>query len=111
MLGTSVSLILPGLASATPSLWRRILPRIRILNFEPMRISRWPKSVDTRWYLGVLCFKCRTPILFALDRTEGAGQAVAAGKLVLTCSAPECHHQADYSKAKVSRFQKSQESP
>jgi hypothetical protein len=48
------------------------------------------------------------PILFALDRTEGAkeGQPVSAGKLVLTCTLDECRHQADYTAADVSRFQK-----
>jgi hypothetical protein len=72
-----------------------------------MHISQWPKLTHTRWYLGVRCKKCRSLILFALDRTQGEGRFVPAGKLVLTCSQPECRHQADYSRAKVSRFQKS----
>lgn len=72
-----------------------------------MHISQWRKSADTRWYLGVLCQKCRTPILFGVDRSEGEGLCVPAQKLVLTCSRPECNHQADYSGARVSRFQKS----
>ena len=61
-----------------------------------------------RWYLGVRCQKCHMPILFALDRSEGAkeGQPVSAGKLVLTCPLDECRHQADYTAAAVSRFQK-----
>jgi hypothetical protein len=42
-----------------------------------------------------------------LDRTQGESRFVPAGKLVLTCSQPECRHRADYSRAKVSRFQKS----
>jgi hypothetical protein len=48
------------------------------------------------------------PILFALDRSEGAkeGQPVPAGKLVLTCPLDECRHQADYTAVAVSRFQK-----
>jgi hypothetical protein len=48
------------------------------------------------------------PIFFALDRSEGAkeGQPVSAGKLVLTCPLDECRHQADYTAAAVSRFQK-----
>ncbi len=70
-----------------------------------MHISRWPK-VDTKWYLGVQCQKCGTPILFALDHSEGDGQPLPPGKLVLTCSLAECRHQADYSTAAVSRFQK-----
>jgi len=70
-----------------------------------MRISHWPKA-DTKWYLGVRCQKCRTPILFALDRSDGESQPVPAAKLVLTCPLAECRHRADYSKAAVSRFQK-----
>jgi hypothetical protein len=48
------------------------------------------------------------PILFALDRSEGAkeGQPLSAGKLVLTCPLEECGHQADYTASAVSRFQK-----
>ena len=61
-----------------------------------------------RWYLGVRCQKCHMPILFALDHSEGAGkgQALSAGKLVLTCPLENCRHQADYTGAVVSRFQK-----
>jgi hypothetical protein len=69
-----------------------------------MRIIR-PK-VDARWYLGVLCRKCQAPILFGLDHSDGEAYPAAAGKLLLTCSRAECGHRADYSKAKVSRFQK-----
>jgi len=71
-----------------------------------MRMSSWSKSGDLRWYLGVLCAKCKTPILFGLDRSDGATPFVTPAKLVLTCSKPECGHQADYSKAKVARYQK-----
>ncbi|PYS36941.1 MAG: hypothetical protein DMG14_22945 [Acidobacteria bacterium] len=70
-----------------------------------MRISQWPK-VNTKWYLGVQCLKCRTPILFALDHGEGIGQPPRTGRLVLTCPLADCGHQADYSTAAVSRFQK-----
>lgn len=73
-----------------------------------MNISQWPKS-DTRWYLGVLCQKCKTPILFGLDRSEGEFNHAPASKLLLTCSKEKCGHKADYSKAKVARFQKSPE--
>jgi hypothetical protein len=78
-------------------------PKVRIL----VNISQWPKT-DMRWYLGVRCRKCQKPILFALDRTEGTGEGetVSAGKLVLTCTLDKCKHQADYSGAAVSRFQK-----
>ena len=71
-----------------------------------MQFSRFPKSTDKRWYLGVLCAKCHSPILFGLDRTEGHGQFEAPAKLFLTCSNAECGHRADYSTAKVSRYQK-----
>jgi hypothetical protein len=71
-----------------------------------MRISNWPK-VDTRWYLGVHCRRCKTPILFALDHSNGETQPFSAEKLFLTCSSADCKHQADYSAAEVLRFQKS----
>jgi len=70
-----------------------------------MRISQWSK-VDTKWYLGVRCENCGTPILFALDHSEGQGDRLPTGKLLLTCPMAECRHQADYSTATVSRFQK-----
>jgi len=70
-----------------------------------VHISKWPKA-DTNWYLGVRCRKCRTPILFALDRSEGGQQFTPLAKLVLTCSQAMCGYQADYSMARVSRFQK-----
>jgi len=69
-----------------------------------MHISN--SKVDGRWYLGVRCRKCEAPILFALDHSDGETQPAAAGKLLLTCGRAECRHKADYSTAKVSRFQK-----
>jgi hypothetical protein len=69
-------------------------------------ISQWPKA-DTRWYLGVRCKKCRAPILFALDHSDGSGDGPpTAGKLVLTCALEKCRHQADYTTSAVSRFRK-----
>jgi len=64
-----------------------------------------------RWYLGVLCRKCRQPILFALDHNDGSmSEAPAsAGKLVLTCALEKCRHRDDYTSAAVSRFQKQPE--
>jgi hypothetical protein len=46
------------------------------------------------------------PILFALDRAEGAGkrQPVSAGKLVLTCPLDNCRHQADDQKKLYERM-------
>jgi hypothetical protein len=72
-----------------------------------VNISRWSR-IDTRWYLAVRCEQCQLPILFALDRSEGAneGQPPPAGKLVLTCTLDECRHKADYTTAAVLRFQK-----
>ena len=66
-----------------------------------------------RWYLGVRCRKCRVPILFALDGSEGAGDGPppSVGKLVLTCTLDKCRHQADYTAAAVARFQKQPANP
>jgi hypothetical protein len=66
-----------------------------------------------RWYLGVRCQKCHLPILFALDRSEGVGKShpLSAGKLVLTCPLDNCRHQADYTGAAISRFQKQPANP
>ena len=71
-----------------------------------MKFSRFPKAIDKRWYLGVLCAKCRSPILFGLDRTEGRGPFEPLATLFLTCSEAECGHRADYSAAKVAPYQK-----
>ena len=78
-----------------------------------MNISRWARSVDSRWYLGVRCKKCRVPILFALDLSEGEKEVpvAAASKLVLTCSIETCKHRDDYSGAAVSRFQNKPQTP
>lgn len=75
-----------------------------------MHISRWSKSVDSTWYLGVRCRKCHAPILFGIDRSGGEHRFVPPRKLVLTCLEAECRHRADYSTAKVTRFQKSHKS-
>ena len=70
-------------------------------------VSSWPKA-DKQWYLGVRCRRCRLPILFAVDRSEGTGEARApsAGRLVLTCTLETCRYRADYNTATVARFQK-----
>ena len=72
-----------------------------------MNVSSWPKA-DKQWYLGVRCRRCRVPILFAVDRSGGTGEARApsAGRLVLTCTLETCRHRADYTTAVVARFQK-----
>ena len=70
-----------------------------------MRISSWPKT-EGAWYLGVHCGKCNSPILFAQDRSESDQAFVPLAKLVLTCPQVDCRHQADYSRATVSRFRK-----
>jgi hypothetical protein len=71
-----------------------------------MQIWRSSRTEDRRWYLGVLCEHCDSPILFSLDRSEGHGEARPCVKLVLTCSQPDCQRKADYSGAEVSRYQK-----
>src|SRR6516165_6627132 len=71
-----------------------------------MQLSGSPRSLDKRWYLGVLCRRCKARILFARDFTDGQNEPVRSAKLVLTCGQPDCGHKADYSKAKISRFQK-----
>jgi hypothetical protein len=72
-----------------------------------MNSSTWPKT-DVRWYLGVPCQKCKVPILFAVDRSDGTGdsQNKSGGKLVLTCPREGCRHQANYTAAVISRYQK-----
>jgi hypothetical protein len=67
----------------------------------------WAKA-DSRWYLGVRCRKCRLPILFALDRSDGTEdvKSFSAEKLVLTCTLEKCRHKADYTGATIMRFQK-----
>jgi hypothetical protein len=71
-----------------------------------MHLSRHPRSVDKRWYLGVFCRRCKGRILFARDFTDGRSELVPIPKLVLTCTQSDCGHRADYSNAKISRFQK-----
>ena len=71
-----------------------------------MQLSRSTRWTDKRWYLCVRCRKCRAPILFGLDRTEGRGPFEPPARLLLTCSAAECGHRADYSGAKVFSHQK-----
>ena len=71
--------------------------------------SQWSRT-DERWYLGVRCRKCHSPILFAVDHSDGSqgGQNPPAATLVLTCAIDECRHKADYTGAVVLRQQKSQ---
>lgn len=70
-----------------------------------MSINSWSRT-DTRWYLAVRCEKCKFPIMFGLDRSEGALESLPAAKLVLTCTVDNCRHKADYTTAAVLRFQK-----
>src|SRR4029434_4807817 len=65
-----------------------------------------PAAKTTRWYFGVKCRKCATPILFGQDRSEGKTPFTGAAKLLLTCSKPSCSHRADYSVDQVSRFRR-----
>ncbi len=41
-----------------------------------MRISEWPKARYPQWYLGARCKKCRSQILFALDRAQGESRVL-----------------------------------
>jgi hypothetical protein len=67
---------------------------------------QWSRT-DQRWYLGVLCRKCRSPILFAVDYSDGGKtQQALAGMLMLTCTKESCKHKADYTDAVVLRLQK-----
>jgi hypothetical protein len=69
--------------------------------------TQWSRT-DQRWYLGVLCRKCRSPILFAVDYSDGGtNQMALTGMLMLTCTHEACKHKADYTDAIVLRFQKS----
>ncbi|PYR68891.1 MAG: hypothetical protein DMG20_08580 [Acidobacteria bacterium] len=52
------------------------------------------------------CRRCKARILFARDFTDGQSEVIPAAKLVLTCGQPNCGHRADYSNAKIARFQK-----
>ena len=72
-----------------------------------VNISSWSR-VDMRWYLAVCCEKCNLPILFAIDRSDGAEehQPPPVDKLVLTCTMDSCRHKADYTAAEIQRFQK-----
>ena len=67
--------------------------------------SSWSRT-DTRWYLAVRCQKCKLPIIFGLDHSEGAKESLPAAKLVLTCAVDNCKYKADYTAASVFRFQK-----
>jgi hypothetical protein len=69
---------------------------------------QWSRP-EERWYLGVRCRKCHSPILFAVDHSDGieASQTPSAGTLVLTCTIEDCKHKANYTNAVVLRLQKS----
>ena len=69
---------------------------------------QWSRT-EERWYLGVRCRRCHSPILFAVDHSDGSQgtQSAPAGTLVLTCTIDDCRHKADYTGAVVLRLQKS----
>jgi hypothetical protein len=69
---------------------------------------QWART-DQRWYLGVRCRKCHSPILFAVDHSEGVQgrQTPPPATLVLTCTIDKCKYKADYTGAVVLRLQKS----
>ena len=67
--------------------------------------SRWHHS-EPRWYLGVRCNRCQSPILFALDHMDEADDSPkpTTARLVLTCTHEGCGHKADYTAADVLRI-------
>jgi hypothetical protein len=67
-----------------------------------------PAAKQTKWFFGVRCKKCATPILFGQDRSEGKTPFTGAAKLLLTCPKPRCAHRADYSTEQISRFRRKQ---
>ena len=73
---------------------------------QALSTYRTNRTKDKRWYVGVVCEYCRSPILFGLDRSEGYGPLGKCLRLVLTCVGPQCARQADYSGAPVLRYQK-----
>lgn len=74
-----------------------------------MQAWRTSRTKDDRWYLGVLCEHCASPILFSLDRSEGNSPVSRFVKLVLTCTKAECGGRGDYSGATVSRYRKGED--
>lgn len=64
------------------------------------------RKPDNRTYLGVLCHKCRSPILFGVDRSDGNGPIRRAAVLKLTCAGSSCGWQGDYTQARVARYRK-----
>jgi len=71
--------------------------------------TQWSRT-DQRWYLSVRCRKCHSPILFAVDHSDGSQggtETQPSAMLVLTCTIDECKHRADYTDAVVIRLQKS----
>jgi hypothetical protein len=71
-----------------------------------IRITQW-STVNAKWYLGVRCHKCGSPILFALDRSGAESGPAPARRLVLTCAPAGCRHQTDCTTPPVARFHSS----
>lgn len=67
------------------------------------------RKTDTRMYFGVVCHKCRSPILFGVDRSSGSGPIRPAAVLTLTCSETACGWRDDYAAAPVARYRKGRE--
>jgi hypothetical protein len=67
------------------------------------------RKQDTRTYFGVVCHKCRSPILFGVDRSAGSGPIRPAATLRLTCGETACGWQGDYTRAPVARYRKGSE--
>jgi len=67
--------------------------------------ASWSK-VDNRWYLAVNCQACSAPIPFAVDYSNREQPPEPAGMLFLTCAASQCLHRANYTAARVVRYQR-----
>jgi hypothetical protein len=80
-----------------PTFYRHARNQLRLSEIKLCKFPAGPKLIQNG----------TSALNAALDRSEGEGKpAHSGGKLVLTCPTAECRHQADYSSASVSRFQK-----
>lgn len=50
---------------------------------------------ESRYFHGVNCAKCHTPLFFAASAT-GRDTLAPAAPLVIRCTRPDCNHEEDY---------------
>jgi len=60
------------------------------------------------WYLGVICKKCKMPILLFHDPSKGKIDFKGPGKLKVTCPNQKCHHENLYGTDEVQKFRAEQ---